>query len=834
MSATFTPANAAAGALEVLRRGIGMPIPLPKGTKKPTTKAWQDQRFTEAEIPYVFTSGVNLGLLLGPASNGLTDADLDTDEAVILGRLWLPRTGLWSGRGKRPSSHAWYRTPAGTPYMKLNDPTRKGDDACLVELRAADGETGRQTVIAPSRVDGDLYQWEEFGEPAKVNTPTITEAVQWVAAGALVARHYPPHGTRHEAVLAFAGFLLRRGMTKDYTLAFLQGVAEAASQKDPSADSPDAQRDIKAAVLDTAAGLETKKRTTGGKKLLDFFDGKVLDAVSTWLNLTAEVVRGKETAQAPTVATVSSPARDTTSDEKESAAQVLIRIGEANSFLFHDERETAQAAIGPDDARRIVSTKSDVFTKFLCGRFYAQTGKGANGEAVSTARNVLASKAIFDGPRHVLHNRFAWHEGALWIDLADAKRRAARVTSDGWTLEVPPILFRSFKRQAPLPEPQDGGDIRKLLGFVNVASEDDQVLLQTWLALAFFEQIPRPILDIHGPQGGGKTTAAKMLRRLTDPSAAGTNHLSNKDEELALAFETNAVPYFDNVVHLSNRQAELLCQAVTGGGFSKRELFTDSDEVLYDFRRAVIITGINIPTVAPDLLDRFLMIQLERVSRESRRTESALWTAFDAASPALFGGLLSAVSSAMARHPRIVKEEWELERMADWCLWGIALSESIGTTPEAFLAAYRRNVGRQTEEVLESDPVARAVRDLVHRDGGFSGTASELFKLLRDRVGDEVKTEGWPKRADGLSRRLRVLQSTMADVGIALTWERASTIDRSRTVRIGRVPSRMYPETASNASNASETPVNVPLLDAPDALDAIPGDMRRVTRRVSL
>ncbi len=509
-----------------------------------------------------------------------------------------------------------------------------------------------------------------------------------------------------------------------------------------------------------------------------------------------------------------------TVDDRESAAQTLIRIGEANSFLFHDERETAHAAIGTDDARRIVSIKSDVFTKFLCGRFYAQTGKGANGEAVATARNVLASKAIFDGPRHVLQNRFAWHEGALWIDLADAKHRAARVTAEGWTLETPPIIFRSFKRQAPLPEPRDGGDLRKLLNFVNVASDGDRVLLLTWTALAVLGHIPRPILDIHGSQGGGKSTAAKMVRRLTDPSAAGTNHLSNRDEELALTFETNAVPYFDNLTHLSSRQAELLCQAVTGGGFSKRELFTDSDEILYDFKRAIILTGINVPTVAPDLLDRFLMIQLERVSREKRATESKLWLAFDEAAPALFGGLLSVVSSAMLRHPRIVNEAWQLERMADWCLWGLALAESIGTTPTQFKDAYQRNVDRQLEEVLEADPVARAVRELVQRERGFSDTASALFDKLKEKHGEEIKAKdsGWPKRSDGLSRRLRVLASSLSDAGISVRWTRTGE-KRDRIITLEAVG---IPETASGAPNASVPPDATDAMDAMDAENGIP------------
>jgi len=503
--------------------------------------------------------------------------------------------------------------------------------------------------------------------------------------------------------------------------------------------------------------------------------------------------------------------------ERESAAQVLIRIGEQNSLLFHDERETAHAAIGPDDARRIVPLTSGVFTKFLCGRFYAQTGKGANGEAVATARNVLASKALFDGPSYTLHNRFAWHEGALWIDLADTKRRAARVTANGWSIESPPILFRSFKRQAALPEPRGGGHLLDLLEFINTGSEADAALLLTWVALAPLAQIPRPILALHGAQGAGKTTAAKMARRLTDPSAAGTNHFSNRDEELALAFETNAVPYFDNLTHISTRQAEILCQAVTGGGFSKRELYTDSDEILYDFRRAILVTGINVPTVAPDLLDRFLLIQLDRVSRERRRTESALWLAFEDAAPALLGGLLDALAGAMGRHPLIVSEGYPLERMADWSLWGLALAESIGRTPGEFLAAYQKNVGRQTEEVLESDPVARMIRELVSKEGGFSGSASDLFKLLRELAGDEAKTDGWPKRSDGLSRRLNVLQSTLADVGIEITRSRASTTDRTRSITIRPVTSRISPGIASIASDQADASPPVDVMDASDA-----------------
>lgn len=471
---------------------------------------------------------------------------------------------------------------------------------------------------------------------------------------------------------------------------------------------------------------------------------------------------------------------------RESAAAVLVELAVASTHLFHDDRDGAFAAIGPVEARRIVPIRSGVFSQFLSGLYYQSRGKAANGENLAAAKNVLGFKARFEGPRHVLHNRFAAHDGALWIDLADEGQRAVRVTPDGWTVTTPPILFRRFGAQAPLPEPRTGGDLRKLLSFVNVRAEQDEVLLLAWLTTAVLGHVARPILDLYGPQGSAKTTAAKMLRALTDPSAAASNRLSHQDDELALTLETNAVPFFDNVTAIPARAAELLCQAVTGGGFSKRELYSDSDEIVYSFRRAILITGINVPTHAPDLLDRLLLVQLDRVAREDRRPDAGLWHAFDAAVPAIFGGLLDALAGAMRVHPETERTVSTLERLADFTLWGASVAEALGFGRAAFLDAYSENVARQTDEVLEADPVARAVRDLVARRGAWSGTPSDLLSVFRADHGEEMKAKdsGWPARAEGLGRRLRILHSTLADVGISVRWGRRAGRERVRTVTL--------------------------------------------------
>ena len=124
---------------------------------------------------------------------------------------------------------------------------------------------------------------------------------------------------------------------------------------------------------------------------------------------------------------------------------------------------------------------------------------------------------------------------------------------------------------------------------------------------------------------------ARGLKSLLDPSATDTIDLGRDPAALAQVSDHNAVPIFDNVTGISTWAGDMLCKAVTGGGFSKRELYTDADDVILAFKRALIVTGINIPTHAPDLLDRMLLVELEPIAPEYRRDEREFWTKFNAA-----------------------------------------------------------------------------------------------------------------------------------------------------------------------------------------------------------
>jgi hypothetical protein len=115
----------------------GAPIPVPFQTKIPTLKGWQALRLTHEDVNDYFNGeATNVGLVLGDASHGLVDGDLDCREAVLLADRFLPPTSTIFGRKSPGASHRiWRVTPSSLTTTKFKD-VEKGPDgerAMLVE-----------------------------------------------------------------------------------------------------------------------------------------------------------------------------------------------------------------------------------------------------------------------------------------------------------------------------------------------------------------------------------------------------------------------------------------------------------------------------------------------------------------------------------------------------------------------------------------------------------------------------------------------------------------------------------------------------------------------------
>ena len=245
-----------------MRAGFA-PIPVPAGSKNPNRPCWQQQRVTLEDIPRLWNTGQNVGILNGEPSGWLIDVDLDCALAVKLAGRFLDPT-LTSGREINPNSHWWYYCEGIETQSFCDIDGRKK----LIELRS----TGSQTLVAPSvhPGDGDRYVWCASGlEIARVDRGKLLRQIRLLASAVLVGQRLPPTranggGGRHDYALALAGFLQRHGLGEEDTLNILVAAWDKTTDWPNMSAWREAMRDLAGIVRDTARNLAADRAVKGG------------------------------------------------------------------------------------------------------------------------------------------------------------------------------------------------------------------------------------------------------------------------------------------------------------------------------------------------------------------------------------------------------------------------------------------------------------------------------------------------------------------------------------------------------------------------------------------
>lgn len=496
-------------------------------------------------------------------------------------------------------------------------------------------------------------------------------------------------------------------------------------------------------------------------------------------------------------------------DEHErTQTDILIHIV-VSAQLFHAPDSTGYADLENDGHRETWPIRSKGFRSWLVRRFFEETGKAPGSEALRSALGVIEARAHFDGPQQEVYIRVAGHDGHLYLDLADDNWRAIEIATNGWRIvDEPPVRFRRAAGMQPLPEPISGGSIDELRSFLNVGSDDDFVLVVSWMLSALRDRGPYPVLVLSGEQGSAKSTFAEIMKALLDPNSVPLRALSREDRDLFIAATNGHVLTFDNVSRLPAWISDTLCRLATGGGFAVRQLYTDQDEVLFDAARPIILNGIEDIITRPDLADRAIFLSLDPIPDEKRRPEKELWDAFEAARPKIIGVLLDAIAHGLTMLPDTRLER--LPRMADFAMWATAC-ETAMWPQGTFWTAYAGNRDDAVDNVIESDPVGSAVRSLMAARTMWTGTASNLLGTLGDEVGEVVrKTKTWPTTPHTLSNRLRRAATFLRKIGIDIEFTREGR-RRTRTITISATEENEgLPPSAPSVASAPSPETSVP------------------------
>ncbi|MBF0433377.1 MAG: hypothetical protein HQK83_19020 [Fibrobacteria bacterium] len=183
----------------------------------------------------------------------------------------------------------------------------------------------------------------------------------------------------------------------------------------------------------------------------------------------------------------------------------------------------------------------------------------------------------------------------IWYDLCDPLWRAVRITTDGWEIvEKPPIIFKRLPHMQEQSVRNTHSDINQIFKFLNIEGDANKILFQVQLCSWFIESVPKPIYNFHGEKGSAKSTSCRILKRIIDPASVELLSLAKDEGAIIEQLAANYALVYDNVSSLNNLQSDLLCRAVTGGGNMKRKLYTDSEMIVYQFKRAIADVKLHI------------------------------------------------------------------------------------------------------------------------------------------------------------------------------------------------------------------------------------------------
>lgn len=503
-------------------------------------------------------------------------------------------------------------------------------------------------------------------------------------------------------------------------------------------------------------------------KVVDLSDSEEKQDVSDYLEDHSLAELLKKVDDAPTYVTEKKNQLDSKEDEEKlTQSQILIELA-SGAELFHTPDGEVYATFNKVDHRETWRIRSKGFRRWLVGLFYKKTGKAPGAQAQSDAFGVLESKAQFDGEEHQVYLRVGGSNGNIYIDLTNDLWEAIEISSEGWkVIKQSPIKFIRSRGMTALPTPVSGGSLDLLRQFVNVRDEGSWKLLIAYIISALRDRGPYPVLNLQGEQGSAKSTLVRLIRAIVDPSAVPLRTSPKDERDLMIMAKNSWILAFDNLSTIKPWLSDAICRLATGGGFGTRELYTDSEESLFDSQRSVVVNGIGDIATRDDFRDRALIINLSPIPEDQRKDEETFWNEFYEVRPKILGALLDGVSAGLKNLPNVRLNC--LPRMADFAKWGTAVEPAFGWSSGSFMEAYSQNRALAVELGIEGDPVAQAVVELADDNeiSGWEGTATELLDELEGKVSDKIaKSKAWPKTPQTLSNRLKRLSTILRATGV--------------------------------------------------------------------
>lgn len=424
------------------------------------------------------------------------------------------------------------------------------------------------------------------------------------------------------------------------------------------------------------------------------------------------------------------------------------------------------------DRLHLLDTKNRELVEGLTLLYWDLAGKPLAKEAANTTITLLSAKARQEGKPIELFNRVGELNGLIYYDIGNGY--AVEIGPGYWRIVPAPVMFRRLNHAQPQPEPMPGGDSWRFFDFCRLPVEL-RLLAMVTVVTCFVPRIAHPAIHVTGCQGSGKSFFTSLLKTLVDPSCVVLSSMPRKPEDLDLLLVRYYCLVLDNLSGLPAEICDRLCSFISGGVIEKRTLHTDLETTILKSNSVIVYSSITSLHDRPDLSERTIRLDLERIPKEARRTERRIKADFEAALPSILGGVFDILAKAMLIFPKVELEE--LPRMADFALWGFAIAEAMGGRGAEFLRDYTGNASLQTSELLEHNTFFSSIVQAMERPGPgiLEGTFQEVLSVLREIAAPGGNDKALDKdrsfpQARGFRKQVERLRIPLEDMGIAFRF----------------------------------------------------------------
>lgn len=360
--------------------------------------------------------------------------------------------------------------------------------------------------------------------------------------------------------------------------------------------------------------------------------------------------------------------------------------------------------------------------------------------------------------------RVAGANDSIYICRHDEGSHVVEITKDDIReiTEVDcPVDFLKPEGVLPLPSPDLDGSLSELRELFPNLSETDADIAYGCLIQSATPEAQYPILNITGVRGSGKTTLARVMNDIIDPTTANTSEVLGSASDIAVLAIHNHILVFDVDEPISAQTSRHLVQLATEGG-----TFTLGGSRIHG-TRPIILTSSEDQIDDPSLLDRTVQIYLNELDDSQVLPRAEVLARVSARSSALLGGLCLCLQETL-KHSDI--RPAHSSRLASFDKTIASVSQDTDVAPwgsRDLGGAYRSRMKIASEDLVSGDQLLHSIRQyLAEKDelgnGIFVGTASELLTALGEANCRKIGI----KAPNILSRRLGKIRRDLARCGI--------------------------------------------------------------------